>query len=165
VPDDFKLLTNAELSRPELTRVVALDALRDECNLAAIGKGFWNPMDPQVRDDLAHRALGVLDLAAGIEATRKGKTIADAPSDSVPFEALADEVKVNLAKLALIASEVGEAIEAAISRDPVNLAEELADIDIRGKDLAGNLDLPVGLATVSKMRYNADRPHKHGKLA
>ena len=76
-----------------------------------------------------------------------------------------------LEKLALIASEVGEAIEAARSQSPQQsvkipnhsmLAEELADIVIRVLDLATALDIDIPLAIVQKHRYNISRPRMHG---
>ena len=41
--------------------------------------------------------------------------------------------------------------------------DELADAVIRIFDLAGQLNINLGLAILSKMTYNLQRPHKHGK--
>lgn len=43
--------------------------------------------------------------------------------------------------------------------------EELADIIIRVLDTAGARSINIGRAVDLKMRYNATRPHMHGKLA
>lgn len=70
-----------------------------------------------------------------------------------------------LSKLALIHSEVSEALEAARKGDDENFAEELADILIRIFDLAGATRVNLGFALIQKMNKNKTRPYKHGKLA
>lgn len=72
---------------------------------------------------------------------------------------------VQLAKLALITSEIGEAVEAVRTVDADNLAEELADICIRVFDLAGALGFDLEQAILDKMDKNEHRSHMHGKLA
>ena len=74
-------------------------------------------------------------------------------------------VPVILSKLALITSEVGEAIEAVRKDDRNNLAEELADICIRVFDLAEALNINLEQSIVNKMQKNEARPYMHGKLA
>jgi len=101
-----------------------------------------------------------------------------------------------LSKLALIASEVSEALEVARDKmfprldqdysidehgqlrpyndhaDPSELEKpegfpaELADVQVRLLDLAGELGVDLASATARKMRYNRTRPFRHGgKLA
>jgi NTP pyrophosphatase (non-canonical NTP hydrolase) len=77
------------------------------------------------------------------------------------------------AALGLIASEVGEAVEAVrtgggqrpATKTPnhTELGEELADLVIRVLDLAYEWDINLGGAILDKMTYNAGRPQMHGK--
>jgi NTP pyrophosphatase (non-canonical NTP hydrolase) len=77
-------------------------------------------------------------------------------------------------KLALIHSEVSEALEdyrdgvmvttVDAKGKPVGFPSELADIVIRICDLAGALGIDLDAEIEQKMRYNADRPRKHGKV-
>ena len=68
-----------------------------------------------------------------------------------------------LAKLALIGSEVGEAIRAVQHGDEVDLATELADIVIRVLDLCGSEYIDLGRVMMVKMMRNRTRPYLHGK--
>ena len=88
-------------------------------------------------------------------------------------------VAYHLASLALIHSEVSEALEEvrkatdpsdlrAIDLDekgkPVGYLSELADVVIRVFDLAAGIDADTFVgAVLSKMAYNRSRPHLHGK--
>lgn len=49
---------------------------------------------------------------------------------------------------------------------PEGIPAEIADIIIRLGDICGNEDRPVDIsrAVIEKLRYNATRPHKNGKL-
>jgi NTP pyrophosphatase (non-canonical NTP hydrolase) len=76
--------------------------------------------------------------------------------------------------LALIHSEVSEALEAYRNQEPegkedgkpVGFGSELADILIRVADLAGKLEINLEQIVHDKLEYNALRPHRHGgKLA
>ena len=78
------------------------------------------------------------------------------------------------AKLALVHSEVSEALECV--RDglykpyenaerrgkPEGLPSELADVVIRVADLCGALGIDLDEAIRTKMAYNATRTHRHG---
>ena len=108
-------------------------------------KGWWDPVD-----------LVVLDRAAKY-----------GPED--------DAAELVLAKIALIHSELSEAVEAAREGEfemytqggkPEGVAAELADAVIRIYDLAGALGVNLDDVIIRKHSYNATRPHRHGgKLA
>lgn len=64
--------------------------------------------------------------------------------------------------LALIHSEVSEALEAFRIGDRENFEEELADVIIRVLDCAGGLDLDMEAAVASKIEKNRSRGYRHG---
>lgn len=64
--------------------------------------------------------------------------------------------------LALIHSEVSEALEADRKGNHDNFAEELADVCIRVFDLCGSLNIDLEKAIKGKMEYNKTRTYKHG---
>ena len=86
------------------------------------------------------------------------------------------DTSIVLSKLALIHSEISEAVEAARSGDmklhyrdcdgkPEGFGVELADTIIRIFDLAEAMHIDLDYLIGLKMRFNATRPHKHGRLA
>jgi NTP pyrophosphatase (non-canonical NTP hydrolase) len=73
-------------------------------------------------------------------------------------------------KLMLIVTEAAEAMESlrdvgvdAHFEGEGNIMEELADIEIRVKQLAHQLGGGLGKVEMEKIRANNDRPHKHGR--
>lgn len=76
-----------------------------------------------------------------------------------------ENVTVKLAKLAMIAEEVGEAVKAARTPDCSGFGEELADICIRVFDLAAGCGINLEQEIYEKMVKNKNRPFMHGKLA
>lgn len=74
-----------------------------------------------------------------------------------------DEEYPNTHWLAMIHSEVSEALEADRKGDVENFAEELADICIRTFDLAGLRGIDLEKVLLAKMKQNQDRPYKHDK--
>lgn len=78
-----------------------------------------------------------------------------------------------LSKLALVVSEVGEAMEGVRKPGPdshcpqfTSEEVELADTIIRIFDYCGaNPSIRLAQAIIAKLEYNASRPHMHGKGA
>jgi NTP pyrophosphatase (non-canonical NTP hydrolase) len=70
-----------------------------------------------------------------------------------------------LKRLALVTSEVGEAVEAIRKHDISNMGEELADIVIRCADLASFCEIDLEKEIIKKMAYNKTREKLHGKKA
>jgi oligoribonuclease len=68
-------------------------------------------------------------------------------------------------KLALVHSEVSEALEALrhVDQGKNNFGEELADVVIRVADLAEFVGVDLSREVVAKLIKNADRPNKHSK--
>ncbi len=65
--------------------------------------------------------------------------------------------------IALIHSELSEALEGHRKGDMANVAEELADVVIRLADLCGGLSIDLEGAIIEKMAKNQRRPKLHGK--
>lgn len=64
--------------------------------------------------------------------------------------------------IALMHSELSEALEALRKGDEANLAEELADVVIRIMDYCGHRGIDLENAILVKMAINKNRPYKHG---
>lgn len=65
--------------------------------------------------------------------------------------------------VALIHSELSEALEAHRNNDMSGVAVELADVLIRTFDTAGEYNIDLEKAYEEKMKINRGRPRKHGK--
>ncbi|MBW1778624.1 MAG: hypothetical protein JRJ54_13675 [Deltaproteobacteria bacterium] len=75
--------------------------------------------------------------------------------------------------IALMHSELSEALEAMRAGNPESeklkdmgvssVEEELADVVIRIMDFAEGRGFNLGKAILKKMKYNKNRPYKHGK--
>lgn len=76
-----------------------------------------------------------------------------------------DEKRETGTKLALIHSEVSEALEADRDGNKEKFSEELADVCIRIFDLCGYEGIDLEGAILKKMIKNINRPHKHGGKA
>jgi NTP pyrophosphatase (non-canonical NTP hydrolase) len=76
-----------------------------------------------------------------------------------------DEPRETGTLLALIHSEVSEALEADRKGNAEHFAEELADVCIRIFDLCGAKDIDLEAAIVKKMERNKGRSYKHGGKA
>lgn len=76
-----------------------------------------------------------------------------------------DEERETGTLLALIHSEVSEALEADRKGDADNFSEELADVCIRIFDLCGSRNIDLEGAIEKKMEKNKLRDYKHGGKA
>jgi len=64
--------------------------------------------------------------------------------------------------LALIHSEVSEALEGFRKNDAANFAEEMADVLIRVLDCTGGLGIDIDAAVRAKLEKNKTRGFRHG---
>lgn len=76
-----------------------------------------------------------------------------------------DEPRETGTLLALVHSEVSEALEADRKSDMKNFEEELADVCIRIFDLCGHKGIDLEAAILHKMERNKGRSYKHGGKA
>lgn len=74
-----------------------------------------------------------------------------------------DERRPFAVAIALLHSELSEALEAHREGDWGGMQEELADIAIRLGDLCGQFNIDLELAVARKMERNEARPRLHGK--
>lgn len=133
----------------EAKAIETLNALATQAHTTAAQKGWWED----------RYALTRLALAA-------------APVDPVARKKRLDYAysSTQLELIALIMSELGEAVEAIrLGNKPDDkipafngATAELADAIIRILDMCRYHDWPIGEAIVAKMNYNATRSHKHG---
>lgn len=111
-------------------------------------KGFWDSMDHAISnlEDTAIEYIGTSECA-----------IVKATKDAFIAQ-----------KLALIMSEVGEALEAMRKNrygigQKDTFEDELADAVIRIADLCGEMNIDLDAQIAWKMAYNSQREAKHGK--
>lgn len=129
-------------------------------------------MPDDVTNHVFIRSFNQLSKAAHTNARQKGFwSDADAIQHAAECVGLGDAArKMRGAQLnALIASEVGEALEGLRKDIPsdklpgfTNEEEEYADAIIRILDMACARGMRIAEAVVLKMEVNAGRPHRHG---
>lgn len=106
-----------------------------------------------MKDPFDARSLNDLQILAWKIAEEKGFHGNSEQSDE----------RSNATILALIHSEVSEALEADRKDDMNEYSEELADIVIRILDHAETLNIDLEYEVKRKMSINQDREYKHGK--
>lgn len=97
-------------------------------------------------------------------------TVRDFPEEQAPAtnpEAINDKAKVRFLSthMALVHSEVSEALEAIRHRDRENFDEELADVVIRVASIAYGLGTDLEAAIIAKLAKNRTRGLHHGGKA
>lgn len=139
--DELKKLIGAELSRSLAGMLVEDDELRGQ------------------------RRFGLNDLAVEIlEVNRANGWKVTTPADWPHDGATPDPYRLGCI-LALIHSEVSEALEAVRHHDRPNFEEELADVIIRVLDLTGGLGIDIERAVREKLETNRQRERRHGGKA
>lgn len=149
--------------------------LQQEAHDNAVAKGFWDVPD----EDLYRPALYAklfMRIAQAMEFGRAGdgnseratlnmalSTLFTLDDESTYYEPRVRSNATVLSKLALIITEVGEAVETFFCDGEDNLPEELADAVIRICDLAGGEGFDLEREIEAKMAKNKDRPAMHGK--
>ena len=114
--------------------------------------------------------------AHALQGTDAGETVHHFHGEELAFHEMmskcVEALRTNFigTKLALVHSEISEALETlrntGFSRilTEGNFGEELADGEIRLKHLANLLGIDMGTIEVDKIKANADRPYKHGRV-
>lgn len=153
----------------------------------ARSKGWWdekNELEQRVERELALVAMFHMPLSHALEEVREGELL---DSSLAGREGAHDELRAmldkltpqqisKLAKLALVHSEITEAVEAVLDGDehlrigdngkPEGLVVEVADAIIRCIDFCAGYGLDANEAVVVKHGYNEKRSVRHGgKLA
>lgn len=132
--------------------VQAFSALQKAAHQNSVDKGFWESPDADFLENIADSQI----FSAGLRL----KEISAKTRQQNDGE-----------KIALMHAELSEALEGIRHGNPPSehipeftaVEEELADVIIRIMDYAQARRFRVAEAVVAKMKFNATRPHKHGK--
>lgn len=147
------------------------------------------PLDPAETTEMMSRQIGEWAQSKGFREDWELADVLDAVAQAIQIDingepidfsidipdkvrAAADALRNNIVgtKLMLAVSELSEALESWRDTGFVghvnglgNFMEELADTEIRVKELAHMVGGGLGVAETAKMHKNHDRPHKHGR--
>lgn len=122
----------------------AVDVLKNKAHNMAKEKGFWEDGENRNRGELL--ALIHAEVSEALECHRKDQRCANATVIKAIKTENDDEFKE------IMRNKVKDTYE-----------NEIADVFIRLFDLCGAEDINILAHINAKMRYNAMRPHKHGK--
>lgn len=148
-----------------------LDDFAADCNQWAKGNGFWDfsHVSDETLAECYQMCVKHANISRGLEALRKGINEDDMADSEWP-ETLPREKMELVCKVCLIHSEVSELLQAVVFENKDDhlpeydgTAAEEADTLIRLFDLAAQMKLPLGRATVAKQTYNESRPFRNGK--
>lgn len=106
------------------------------------------------------------------ESFHKIESIVNERSNREGWDFNSENLESVASKLALMHSEISEALESLREGDPVSdkipeftgMEEEFADLIMRLMHISHKRNLRVPEAIFAKLNYNLTRPHKHGKL-
>lgn len=131
-----------------------LNDLITVCHTIALAKGFWDEKD-------CPKCLGRGYIAPNIQQSRDGF------EEGFGCDRCNNTGRVLFRNdgeaIALMHSELSEALEALRKENRENLAEELADCVIRILDYCGGNNIDLEKVLIEKIAKNMDRPYKHGK--
>jgi NTP pyrophosphatase (non-canonical NTP hydrolase) len=125
--------------------------------LPELGADPWCPVHSTPAVPTQSGALGVLGRKV-VEINRANGWRCVEPHE---FDGVQHPYKVP-AMLALITSEVSEALEGFRNGDRANFEEELADVVIRVLDMATGLGIDLDAAVRAKLERNRRRGFRHG---
>jgi NTP pyrophosphatase (non-canonical NTP hydrolase) len=141
---------NAQQENDILKGLVALGIITNDMSRE---KGFWDP------HPVFEKIMASGELAAVL--TQDERRVIEQKFDRNDGEALM-----------LMVSELGECLEAMCKNpdepsehipDFTAVEEELADLVIRVAEFARGRNYSLAGAVLAKIKFNASRPHKHGK--
>jgi len=149
------------------------------CHETAVDKGWWDAPSKEAKEvsrKLAEIAVEHANLSFRLEALRRGESFnpGNLRHSELTVARLTLERQDDLAKMALIHSEVTEAVECILGGrirhyppvkatvKPTGAVVELADVVIRILDWCGRKKLDLETALGDKHTYNTTRPYRHG---
>jgi len=140
----------------------AEEASRKNSNLWPVGSAFSNsPLFNHFIEALGYEII-VINTNNGWDVTKPS----DWPSaPGTPDSENTHRLRKIGTNLALIHSEVSEALEAVRKLDRQNFEEELADVIIRVLDTSHGLGINLGPVISAKLEKNRGRGHRHGGKA
>jgi len=149
---NFEVESFLQKDYPEEMFIHHFNLIQERAHKQAVAKGWWE--DYEMFQEIIDKGLEFI------------------PKDRHEYYRKAFSTIHDLSKIALIHSEQGEVTEGLRHGNPPDqhlseyTSEEVEDADtiIRIMDKSQRKGNRLGEAIIAKMRFNATRPHKHGKL-